>query len=438
MLKRSWGCALSVALLACALGFGVYYLPPVYERLAWRVKNLQARVQYALDPPQEVVFLPQEQVETLVQPTLQAIQASLTLPPPPSATPSPTPPPGPTDTPTHTSTVTPTPTALPETVVLSGVKHEYQKFNNCGPANLSMALTFWGWQGDQLDTRAYLRPNYEVDDKNVDPAEMVVFVNSQTPFQALARIGGDLDTLKRLIAGGFPVLVEKGHDPPDDDWMGHYVLLNGYDDARARFISQDSLILPDLPVPYQVLEQVEWRDFNYAFLVVYPPERQAEVLALLGPFADPAYGYRAAAERALQESAALSGREQYFAWYNRGASLVYLEDYAGAAQAFDAAFGLYAALPQDVRPWRALWYRSEPYAAYYHTARYQDVVNLANTALSTLNEPVLEEAYYWRGLAKEALGDLEGAIQDLQKAAALNPNYAPAAEQLQRLGVITP
>jgi len=438
MLKRSWGCALSVALLACALGFGVYYLPPVYERLAWRVKNLQARVQYALDPPQEVVFLPQEQVETLVQPTLQAIQASLTLPPPPSATPSPTPPPGPTDTPTHTSTVTPTPTALPETVVLSGVKHEYQKFNNCGPANLSMALTFWGWQGDQLDTRAYLRPNYEVDDKNVDPAEMVVFVNSQTPFQALARIGGDLDTLKRLIAGGFPVLVEKGHDPPDDDWMGHYVLLNGYDDARARFISQDSLILPDLPVPYQVLEQVEWRDFNYAFLVVYPPERQAEVLALLGPFADPAYGYRAAAERALQESAALSGREQYFAWYNRGASLVYLEDYAGAAQAFDAAFGLYAALPQDVRPWRALWYRTEPYAAYYHTARYQDVVNLANTALSTLNEPVLEEAYYWRGLAKEALGDLEGAIQDLQKAAALNPNYAPAAEQLQRLGVITP
>ena len=32
-----------------------------------------------------------------------------------------------------------------------------------------MALSFWGWQGDQRDTRAYLRPNFAtVDDKNVN------------------------------------------------------------------------------------------------------------------------------------------------------------------------------------------------------------------------------------------------------------------------------
>jgi len=57
-------------------------------------------------------------------------------------------------TPTLTLTPLPTPTStpIPNTVRLTGVRHEYQKFNNCGPANLSMALSYWGWEGDQTVT----------------------------------------------------------------------------------------------------------------------------------------------------------------------------------------------------------------------------------------------------------------------------------------------
>ena len=101
------------------------------------------------------------------------------------------------------------------------MRYEYQKFNNCGPANLAFALSFWGWKGSQMDTRAYLRPDQAVDDKNVNPSEMVDYVVSQTAYKALARMGGDLSLLKALIAAGFPVLIEKGHEQPKEDGTTH-------------------------------------------------------------------------------------------------------------------------------------------------------------------------------------------------------------------------
>ena len=172
--------------------------------------------------------------------------------------------------------------------------------------------------------------------------------------------------------------------------------------------------------------------------MVYPPERAAEVYSLLGTQSDPQQNFRYAADLALAEANSLTGREQFFAWFNRGSNLVYLQDYAGAAQAFDTAFTLYASLPATERPWRLLWYLDGPYAAYYHTARYQDVINLAQTALVNVDKPVLEETYYWRGMAKAALGDRAGAIEDLTRAVTLNPNSTPAAQELQRINALSP
>jgi tetratricopeptide (TPR) repeat protein len=150
-------------------------------------------------------------------------------------------------------------------------------------------------------------------------------------------------------------------------------------------------------------------------------------------YSDPQVNYIHAANRALEEANNLSGREEFFAWVNRGTNLVYLKDYASAAQAFDTAFDLYAALPLEERPWRLLWYSDGPYAAYYHTGRFQDVIDLAHTALVNVDKPVLEETYYWRGLAKEALGDRAGAIEDLTRAFELNPNSTPAGEALESI-----
>ena len=428
--------------LLCAL---VYNLPPVHERLGWRVATLRSQVYYKLNPPQEVVFVPQEQqalIESIVQATLAALQPAALQPTDTpvhsGATPTPIPL-TPSSLPTASPSTTLAPTPIPGQVILTGFTHEYQQMNNCGPATLSMLLSYWGWQGDQRDTRRSLRPNFaEVDDKNVNPSEMAQYIESQTDLKALVRFGGDLDTLKRLLAAGLPVIVEKGFQPPKEDWMGHYEVLNGYDDTQERFITQDAYIMPNFPVPYGDLSDRWWRDFNNVYLVAYPPEREPEVLSILGPDADPIENYRRAAEKAVEETKDLSGRDLFFAWFNLGSNLAGLESYPEAAQAFDQAFGMYASLPERERPWRTLWYRHEPYAAYYHTGRYQDAINLANTALSYLSAPILEETLYWRGLAKEATGDVQGAIADFQRAVRINPTSTSAVAELQRLGIAIP
>ena len=87
-----------------------------------------------------------------------------------------------------------------------------------------------------------------------------------------------------------------------------------------------------------------------------------------------------------------------------------------------------------MRPYRMMWYQTWPYWAYFYTGRYQDVINLANTTLlETISKPVLEESFYWRGLAREALGETQGAIDDMRQAIQINENFTPAWQQLQRM-----
>jgi tetratricopeptide (TPR) repeat protein len=420
MLRRYLLLVVSGIFALCLLASVAYALPPIHDRLAWHIDNLRVAVKRYINPPEQQVFVPQEQVDAIVAATLTAMAPTIT----PSA--------APTNTPVASPIPSLTPTPIPGHVELTGIRHEYQKFNNCAPTNLSMVLSYWGWQGDQFVTRDYLRPNYAVDDKNVNPFEIVDFIKKNTTYDALWRVGGDLELLKRLVAAGFPVLIEKGLD--EDAWLGHYQTISGYDDARSSFVVYDSYQGPPeaYPVSYATVAQF-WRHFNYVYIVVFPPERSADVASILGPQIDSAYNFRWAANLASQEANTLSGREKFFAWFNLGSNLVYIQDYSQAAQAFDTAFSLYAGLSEKERPWRLLWYQDGPYNAYYHTGRYQDVINLAHTTLMSVDKPVLEETYYWRGMAKEGLGDRDEAIQDLQRADTLNPNSTPAGEELQRL-----
>lgn len=115
-----------------------------------------------------------------------------------------------------------------------------------------------------------------------------------------------------------------------------------------------------------------------------------------------------------------------------------LADPAGAAIAYDRAFEVYVRLPEDQRLWRMLWYQFGPYEAYYHMGRYLTVINPADQTLSFLGLPILEESLYWRGLSKEGLGDLDGAVADLLIAAEVNPASMDVLLHLQRLGIAFP
>jgi tetratricopeptide (TPR) repeat protein len=329
-------------------------------------------------------------------------------------------------------------------VRLEGVKYEDQhgRWNYCGPANLSMALTFWGWDGNRDVVGKAIKPNDK--DKNIMPYEMQDFVSGNAPgLTSLLRYGGDIDLLKRMVAAGFPVVAEKGYYEVDYTgklgWLGHYQFVTGYDDTKGVLIVQDTYIANGKNHEFPYADFVEgWRSFDYVFLVVFPEERSDEVYAALGPYSDPDWAARHALEVGQQEAESLTGIDQFFAWFNQGTSHTILKDYADAGTAFDYALGtLYPNLPEDkMRPYRVMWYETWPYWAYYYTGRYQDVINLANTTLyDTISEPVLEESFYWRGLAKEALGDQGGAIDDYRQSIRLNPNFSPGWDQLNRLGV---
>ncbi|MBS1248604.1 MAG: hypothetical protein MAG431_00161 [Chloroflexi bacterium] len=414
----------------------LYQVPYINQRLAWRIDSWKARIKYALNPPEEEVFIPsnqQAQIDDIAAATLQSLTRTPT--PTPTLTPTLTNTPHPETTPTITPTPTPTPTPLPTLALLPGINHEYQLWNNCGPANLSMNLSFWGWKGNQRVTAAYLKPNQR--DKNVMPYEMVTFVNEKTDFKALYRVGGDLKLIKSFVAAGFPVLLETGFEDPREDveftgWMGHYEVVNAYDDAESEFYVQDSYLGPQIAAPYQDLEN-RWRAFNYLYIIVYPPEKESEVFKLLGPHVDEVYTYQQAAAKASNEIYALSGRPQYFAWFNRGTNLVALDDYTGAALAYDEAFRIYSELSEEERPWRMMWYQTGPYWAYFYTGRYYDVLNLATQTIENVSEPVIEETWYWRALAKEALGDVSGAIADLEEAVELNEKFETGWYHLERL-----
>jgi tetratricopeptide (TPR) repeat protein len=322
------------------------------------------------------------------------------------------------------------------------VRYEDQhgRYNYCAPANLAMALSFWGWQGNRDVVGPVLKPDEK--DKNVMPYEMVNYIQNNTDLHVVQRVGGDLDLLKRFLAADYAVLVEKGTYLRDltgvVSWMGHYQVVTGYDEAGGYFITQDSFVEPNHPVPYD--EMLEgWRAFNYSYLVIYPAEREADVLGLLGLDADEKTNYQNAALKASNEVYGLSGIDQYFAWFNRGTNLVSLQDYAGAAAAYDEAFAVYPTIPEAERPWRMLWYQTGPYFAYYHSGRTYDTLYLADSTLNAMQgDKNLEESYYWRGMARAALGQTQDAIQDFMTSLTYHPGFEPAIYQLGLLGVQAP
>lgn len=421
-----WLRILAIVVGVVLLAVLVHNLPPVKERLAWRIDALRTSIVYFFNPPEEAVFQPQ--ITTISQPTQQPTR---------------------TLEPTAEATTVP----LPPRVQLDGFTYvdQHNRWNYCGPANMTMALNFWGWQGDRDDVARYVKPGIgnnpnQPEDKNVMPYEMQDFVSTQVPgMQALIRMGGELETLKRLLAAGYPAIVEKGYYTTDASgkysWLGHYQFVTGYDDAEGVFIVQDTYERggenntgKNMRWPYDDFHSA-WRQFNFLFIVVYPEGQQAAVLEALGPWADEDWAFANAIQIARADTETLTGLDAYYAWFNVGTSHVRLFEYADAAHAYDYAFQLYQGLDPDSRPYRMLWYQSWPYWAYYYSARYQDTINLANTTLATIAEPTLEESIYWRGLAREAIGEIDNAIADYREAVRLNPNFSAGIAQLQRLGV---
>jgi tetratricopeptide (TPR) repeat protein len=358
-----------------------------------------------------------EAIEATQEPTVAAMAIT--------NTPAPVEPTAPVPTPSSAPVENSSQAVLPASHRNTGFVWARQTWNNCGPTTITTAMSYYGWQEDQEYAKSYLRPNRE--DKNVSPSELVDFITSRSQLRAIWRMGGDVQTLKALIAAGFPVVIERGILFEAYDWVGHYQGLVAYDDSLGGFFAYDSYLGSGTAgegifQPYSELDN-GWRDFNRTFIVIYSPDQEPILQAVLGEHWDMTQSAELAAE--VAQSEARADINDAFAWHNFGNSLVALGRYQEAANAFDRAIAL------NSLPWRILWYQFGVFEAYYQMGRYGDIISLASTNIN--QSPELEESYYWRGMAYAAQGMSSEAMSDFRTALRYNPNYQIAQVALDQL-----
>ncbi len=387
--------------------------PAAPSRIQAENATRQARLVGGLTPMAQVAAAPvAANVESAEPRVLVATAAAPTATPlsmPPTATP-----------PAHQ-----TPTARIE---LTGFTHEWQTWNNCGPATLSMNLSYFGSTLTQADIGAVLRSHE--DDKNVSPEELVAFAQSQG-YQAQLRVNGNRDLMRLLLSNGIPILIETWLEEEPNDGMGHYRMLTGYDDAEQYWIAYDAYVDTGLfsslrsyrgiRLAYAETEEL-WSVFNHTYLLIYTDAQAAAVQSIYGAALDQSVMWQEALATAQQSVQAQP--DNPYAWFNLGTDMTVLGDYAGAAAAYDRA-------RQIGLPWRMLWYQYGPFQAYHALGRYQDVVALADKTLATTQS--VEELHYWRGQGLAGLGNMEAAYQAWQQALRFNPNYQPAQNALAGL-----
>ncbi len=186
------------------IAVALYFVPFIHDKLAWRLDNLQTSLYYFFNPPGEVVFVPTQQPQVTLTPL-------------------------PTTTPTRVTTADFTPTItstpVPQMVMLDNITFvdQMNRWNYCGPANLTMALKYVGWSGNRDEVGAVIKPGVDdpsldaiqrsQTDVNVMPYEMVDFVNEKTSYRALFRYGGNGGSGKEPDRSRFPDHSRKGHLP---------------------------------------------------------------------------------------------------------------------------------------------------------------------------------------------------------------------------------
>lgn len=332
--------------------------------------------------------------------------------------------PEPTLTPTALPTATPIPIYAPQLdfVNLTGYQHNWQTWNNCGPATIATYLSFHGKTVTQVDTAAVLKPNER--DKNVRVDEIVSFVESRFPdLEVTPLMNGSAEELKLLLSNNLPVMLQTWLEEDPDDGMGHYRFLVGYDQATNEWIVSDSYVSTGVESPYAGI-RVEnqkfldhWLVFDNIFILIYEPDEAELVRSIVGDDLDPDQNL----EQALVDYAAkLQADDQNpFLWHTMGDLLLQDGRPEQAAQAYDQAraIGL---------PWRMFWYSFGVFEAYSLAGRHQDVLDLADATIESGGPG--EEIYLWKGLAHQALGD-EAAAQDAyNKGLWWNPTYQPILE----------
>ena len=323
-----------------------------------------------------------------------------------------------------TITVTPTPIpTLPSLSTAKIIENDYQifqTFNNCGPAALSMALSYYGINKSQhelgQELRPYQNPQGNNDDKSVTLDELA---KQAEKFNLLAyvRPHGNVKLLKTFIAQGIPVIIETTLTENDD--IGHFRVVKGYDDTIGVIIQDDSMQGHNIQFSQDVIDNM-WKQYDYEYLVLVPKEKQQIAETILGKDLDEKIAWQEAA--VVNQQSLLINPNDVNSRFNLSVALYYLGNYQQSINEFEKI--------ENKLPFRTLWYQIEPIEAYFALGNYQRVFVLTDEILNNGNR-AFSELYIIRGKIYQKQGNMQAARAEFEKAVFYNVNMQLAQQLLQ-------
>lgn len=323
---------------------------------------------------------------------------------------------------------TPTPTPLPilqtppVSKILQNNYHVFQSFNNCGPAALSMALSYYGINQTQeklgQDLRPYQIPGGDNDDKSVTLSELAK-KSQEYGFVPYHRPNGDLKMIKLFVTYDMPVIARTWLLENED--IGHYRIIKGYDETTGEIIQDDSLQGKNLRYSYQKFNNV-WKKFNYEFLVLVPKDKEEIAKTILGENMDEKTAWEKAVKNSLDKLE--QNPEDIYAGFNLSVAYYNIGDYQKSIEEFEKV--------ESRLPFRTLWYQIEPILAYYKTGNFEKVFSITDRVLNYHNK-AFSELYILRGNIYKNQGNPELAKQEFEKAIFYNLNLVEAHEALSSL-----
>jgi hypothetical protein len=232
------------------------------------------------------------------------------------------------------------------------MKHVWQSLNNCGPAAVVMALSTVGVDVNQETARLALRGT-DVR-RGMGPQGVGPWVAENFGLRSTWRNNGTHETLKTLVANGFAPMVTQWMQEPTVSRVSHWRTVRGYDDARSVFYVNDSMLGNNIPLSYDFFAR-NWQSFSYRYMVIYKPEDEKLLKAIVGDQWNDMIMRRALYERNKADAHA---QNTNFAWLAYGEAAYAFGMFEEAVAAFEkglamgssqGVFGLRNSYPQALR-----------------------------------------------------------------------------------------
>jgi len=300
--------------------------------------------------------------------------------------------------------------------------HVYQTFNNCGPATLSMALKWYGINAPQEELadkmRPYQHPKGDNDDKTIFTYEFVDWVK-EYGIEAVGRVNGDINLIKKFISNGFPVVVKTWLKKGED--IGHFRFVTGYDENKQLIYFDDSYDGPDRKMGYYDFLSL-WQPFNYAYIVLYDKTSEDLIKEIIGQDWEEDVAYKNSLIRAEKENEI--DPDNIYPIFNISTSAFHIGDFKKSVEAFEKV--------QDRLPRRMLWYQIEPIKAYVELNDYNKVSDIIGNILENGNR-AFSELYMIRGDIYLKQGLKDRAKEQYELALKYNENTEGAKKALSDL-----